>query len=141
MLILEVKGRDSDQDRTKRRFLEEWVNAVNAHGGFGHWNPGTCPRLQVTSRISWRDIRARLPRNNRTTGWSFYRRPGRELSFNGCLTPLKRFVRSLDGLFNIGCGVRGGDEGGFELGRGEVGAAFQRVVEEFGVSSRIGFLG
>ena len=51
MLILEVKGRDSDQDRTKRRFLEEWVNAVNAHGGFGHWTwavsttPGDIPDI------------------------------------------------------------------------------------------------
>jgi type III restriction enzyme len=37
MLILETKGRDTEQDRVKRRFLEEWVNAVNAHGGFGRW--------------------------------------------------------------------------------------------------------
>ena len=37
MLILETKGRDSDQERTKRRFLDEWVRAVNAHGGFGRW--------------------------------------------------------------------------------------------------------
>ena len=37
MLILETKGRESDQDRTKRRFLDEWVNAVSAHGGFGRW--------------------------------------------------------------------------------------------------------
>ena len=25
------------RDRTKRRFLDEWVNAVNIHGGFGRW--------------------------------------------------------------------------------------------------------
>ncbi|MCX7001444.1 MAG: DEAD/DEAH box helicase family protein [Candidatus Sumerlaeota bacterium] len=37
MLILETKGQDTEQDRVKRRFLEEWVNAVNAHGGFGRW--------------------------------------------------------------------------------------------------------
>ena len=37
MLILETKGRDSDQERTKRRFLDEWVRAVNTHGGFGRW--------------------------------------------------------------------------------------------------------
>ncbi|MYH01494.1 MAG: type III restriction endonuclease subunit R [Nitrospira sp. SB0675_bin_23] len=36
-LVLETKGRDSDQDQTKRRFLNEWVNAVNTHGGFGRW--------------------------------------------------------------------------------------------------------
>ena len=37
MLVLETKGQDTDQDRTKRRFLQEWVTAINAHGGFGRW--------------------------------------------------------------------------------------------------------
>lgn len=37
MLVLETKGWDSEQNRTKRRFLDEWVNAINAHGGFGRW--------------------------------------------------------------------------------------------------------
>ena len=37
MLILEVKGMDTHQDKTKRRFLDEWVKAVNAQGGFGKW--------------------------------------------------------------------------------------------------------
>jgi type III restriction enzyme len=36
-LILETKGRDTAQDQTKRKFLGEWVKAVNAHGGFGKW--------------------------------------------------------------------------------------------------------
>jgi type III restriction enzyme len=36
-LILEVKGRDTQQDRTKREFLDEWMRAVNEHGGFGKW--------------------------------------------------------------------------------------------------------
>lgn len=46
MLVLEVKGKDSEQDRTKREFLDRWVGAVNEHGGFGRWtwdvskNPG-----------------------------------------------------------------------------------------------------
>ena len=35
MLVLEVKGQQSDESRAKRKALEEWVNAVNAHGGFG----------------------------------------------------------------------------------------------------------
>ncbi|MCI0562742.1 MAG: hypothetical protein MN733_30035, partial [Nitrososphaera sp.] len=45
-LVLETKGKDTEQDQTKRRFLEEWAKAVNAHGGFGRWcwdvsrNPG-----------------------------------------------------------------------------------------------------
>ncbi|MCI0590606.1 MAG: DUF1064 domain-containing protein [Gammaproteobacteria bacterium] len=37
MLVLETKGKDTEQDQTKRRFLDEWVKAVNAHGGFGQW--------------------------------------------------------------------------------------------------------
>jgi type III restriction enzyme len=37
MLVLEVKGQDSQENRTKRQFLDEWVNAVNQHGGFGRW--------------------------------------------------------------------------------------------------------
>jgi type III restriction enzyme len=37
MLVLEVKGQDTEQDRVKRRYLDEWTQAVNAHGGFGHW--------------------------------------------------------------------------------------------------------
>jgi hypothetical protein len=44
--VLETKGKDTEQDRRKREFLGEWANAVNGHGGFGHWsydvslNPG-----------------------------------------------------------------------------------------------------
>ncbi len=38
MLVLETKGQDSEQDRTKRQFLDEWINAINAHGGFGRWS-------------------------------------------------------------------------------------------------------
>jgi type III restriction enzyme len=30
-----VKGQDTPQDRTKREFLAEWVDAVNEHGSFG----------------------------------------------------------------------------------------------------------
>jgi type III restriction enzyme len=37
MLVLETKGQDTEQDEVKRQYLEEWVQAVNAHGGFGRW--------------------------------------------------------------------------------------------------------
>ncbi|HLQ45657.1 MAG TPA: DEAD/DEAH box helicase family protein, partial [Planctomycetaceae bacterium] len=30
-LILEIKGQDTQEDQVKRRFLDEWVRAVNAH--------------------------------------------------------------------------------------------------------------
>ncbi|MDQ3774164.1 MAG: hypothetical protein M3461_07265, partial [Pseudomonadota bacterium] len=36
----ETKGMDTEQDQTKRRFLDEWVKAVNAHGGVGSWRYG-----------------------------------------------------------------------------------------------------
>ncbi len=36
-LILETKGQDDELNRTKRAFLDLWVKAVNAHGGFGQW--------------------------------------------------------------------------------------------------------
>lgn len=45
-LVLETKGQDTEQDQFKRRYLGEWTQAVNAHGGFGRWryavakNPG-----------------------------------------------------------------------------------------------------
>ena len=37
MIVLETKGQDTEQDRVKRRYLDEWIEAVNAHGGFGRW--------------------------------------------------------------------------------------------------------
>jgi type III restriction enzyme len=46
MVVLEVKGQDDEQNQTKRSFLDQWVKAVNGHGGFGSWswdvsrNPG-----------------------------------------------------------------------------------------------------
>jgi type III restriction enzyme len=37
MLVLETKGQMSEQDKVKQRYLDEWIQAVNAHGGFGQW--------------------------------------------------------------------------------------------------------
>lgn len=37
-LILETKGMDTIKDKTKRDFLNEWVQAINNHGGFGRWS-------------------------------------------------------------------------------------------------------
>jgi len=37
MLVLEVKGQDTHESKTKREFLDEWTRAVNQHGGFGTW--------------------------------------------------------------------------------------------------------
>ncbi|MDD5222684.1 MAG: DEAD/DEAH box helicase family protein [bacterium] len=37
VLILETKGQDTEQDQIKWHYLDEWTQAVNGHGGFGHW--------------------------------------------------------------------------------------------------------
>jgi hypothetical protein len=37
MLVLETKGQETEKDRAKTRYLEDWIHAVNAHGGFGRW--------------------------------------------------------------------------------------------------------
>ena len=37
VLVPETKGQDTEQDKVKRRYLEEWTQAVNSHGGFGQW--------------------------------------------------------------------------------------------------------
>jgi type III restriction enzyme len=50
-LVLETKGQDTQQDKTKRAFLDEWVRAVNDKGGFGKWswavsyNPSDLPEI------------------------------------------------------------------------------------------------
>ncbi len=37
-LILETKGQDNEQNKTKRAYLDEWCRAINQQGGFGKWN-------------------------------------------------------------------------------------------------------
>ena len=64
-LVLEVKGQDNEQNQTKRRFLDEWIQAVNAHGGFGSWcwdvskDPGDIK--DVLARNARRSIDGRVP--------------------------------------------------------------------------------
>jgi type III restriction enzyme len=38
--IVEVKGEESEIDRAKYDYLNEWIKAVNEHGGFGVWEWG-----------------------------------------------------------------------------------------------------
>ena len=58
MLILETKGQETEQDKVKRRYLDEWVQAVNAHGGFGSWAcvvakaPGDIRDILITQQPS-----------------------------------------------------------------------------------------
>ncbi|MBI5637230.1 MAG: DEAD/DEAH box helicase family protein [Nitrospinae bacterium] len=36
-LVLEVSGEATNEKRAKQQALDEWINGVNAHGGFGKW--------------------------------------------------------------------------------------------------------
>ncbi|WP_407400396.1 BPTD_3080 family restriction endonuclease [Anaerovibrio sp.] len=38
MLVLEVKGKESERDKVKRQYLQEWIEAVNSTGEFGIWH-------------------------------------------------------------------------------------------------------
>ncbi|MDR2704628.1 MAG: DEAD/DEAH box helicase family protein [Planctomycetaceae bacterium] len=55
-LILETKGHDTDQDKTKREFLNEWCEAVNQDGRFGKWcwnvsfDPNDIPEILENTR-------------------------------------------------------------------------------------------
>jgi len=44
MLILETKGQNTEQDKVKRNYLDQWTKAVNAHGGFGQWRSAVALR-------------------------------------------------------------------------------------------------
>ena len=37
-LIIEVKGQDTEQDKVKRDFLDEWIHAINDFSSFGKWS-------------------------------------------------------------------------------------------------------
>ena len=56
-LVLETKGQDTARDKTKRAFLNEWVEAVNSHGGFGRWkwavskNPADLEKIIVDNAV------------------------------------------------------------------------------------------
>ena len=37
IIVLEIKGMDDQQNKTKREYLDEWIKAVNSDGRFGTW--------------------------------------------------------------------------------------------------------
>ena len=39
-LVLEVKGKPTAVDQSKWQYMEDWIRAVNSHGGFGPWGWG-----------------------------------------------------------------------------------------------------
>jgi type III restriction enzyme len=59
MLVLETKGQDTEQDRVKRRYLDEWTKAVNAHGAFGRWGSAVAHHPGEIRDILMQDHEAR----------------------------------------------------------------------------------
>jgi len=58
-LVLETKGQDTDQDKTKREFLDQWIKAVNEHGRFRKWG---CREISWASLIGASDDSGLLQR-------------------------------------------------------------------------------
>lgn len=58
-LIVETKGQDNEQNKTKRAYLDEWCRAINQHGGFGKWSwavsfdPNDLDRILQNSALSF----------------------------------------------------------------------------------------
>jgi type III restriction enzyme len=58
-LIVETKGQDNEQNKTKRAYLDEWCRAINQHGGFGKWswavsfNPNDLDQILQNSALSF----------------------------------------------------------------------------------------
>ena len=55
-LILEMKGLETEQDRAKWTAAQQWVRAVNNHGGFGLWDYRVCkdPNALPVQLEAWR---------------------------------------------------------------------------------------
>lgn len=60
-LILEMKGFETEQDRAKWAAAQQWIRAVNNHGGFGLWDHRVCKEPNALSeqievwRQEWRE--------------------------------------------------------------------------------------
>ena len=59
MLILETKGQATEQDTIKSRYLDEWIQAVNTHGGFGRWRWAVTKNPGEIREILWQDQEVR----------------------------------------------------------------------------------
>jgi type III restriction enzyme len=51
ILILEIKGQETEQDKAKHDALREWIQAVNEEGGFGEWCCGVAYELHQIESI------------------------------------------------------------------------------------------
>ncbi len=65
-LVLETKGEDTEQDQVKRRYLDEWTQAVNAHGGFGRWRWTVVKHPGEIRDVLMQDEKARTGGENNT---------------------------------------------------------------------------
>lgn len=37
-LVIETKGKETEKDKVKHKYLKQWIDAVNSYGGFGKWD-------------------------------------------------------------------------------------------------------
>lgn len=51
MVILEVKGYESEQDRQKQTAADRWVKAVNYHGGYSKWQLAECRDPRTVDKL------------------------------------------------------------------------------------------
>jgi len=61
MLVLETKGQTDEEDKVKHASLDEWVKAVNSHGGFGRWRSAVALRPGAIKDILLRAQSDQLP--------------------------------------------------------------------------------
>ena len=74
MLVLEIKGVDDAQNKEKRKYLQEWVDAVNMNGRYGTWACDVAFHPSDVQRIITKHSRtnvsanenAKCPRCNKT---------------------------------------------------------------------------
>ena len=63
-IVLEIKGQDTAKDQTKRKYLDAWVEAVNAHGGFGHWKANVIVKPAHLPKVIEDAVRCRTQERN-----------------------------------------------------------------------------
>ena len=58
MLVLEVKGQQTDADESKQQYMREWIEAVNQHGRWGRWRFETAQQASAMPDIIANAVRA-----------------------------------------------------------------------------------
>ena len=57
-LVLETKEQDTQRDKTKREFFNEWTKTINEHGLFGKWQWSVSKNPAGVSEILKKAVRS-----------------------------------------------------------------------------------